>query len=137
MKTKIAIAIAAAAVMAMASGAQAKECKKIGAAGSGLTQGIAGVLRQFRPDVVHAWNVHSHLSYDALRLAKRAGARVVLTYQDVQPFCYSKFKCWVDPEAPVPEHPDYRADPRTCRSCRQHYWMLPPRARLVRTWLGR
>jgi glycosyltransferase involved in cell wall biosynthesis len=102
-----------------------------------LSRGVAGVLRTFRPDVVHAWNVHSHLSYDALRLAKRAGARVVLTYQDSAPFCYSKYKCWVDPDAPVPDHPDYRANPRACRSCQGHYWMFPPRAPLVRSWLGR
>ena len=61
------------------------------------------MLREVRPDVVHAWNVHSHLSYDALRLAHRAGARVVHTYQDAQPFCYSKYKCWLDPNAPLPE----------------------------------
>jgi glycosyltransferase involved in cell wall biosynthesis len=60
---------------------------------------------------------------------------VVHTYQDAQPFCYSKYKCWLDPEAPLPEHPDYRAQPRNCRSCKGHYWTFPPRAPLVRTWL--
>jgi glycosyltransferase involved in cell wall biosynthesis len=98
---------------------------------------VGGLLRRLRPDVVHAWNVHGHLSYDALRIAGRAGARVVHTYQDAQPFCYSKYKCWLDPTAPLPEQPDYRARPRTCRSCRHHYWMFPPRAGLVRTWLRR
>jgi glycosyltransferase involved in cell wall biosynthesis len=98
---------------------------------------VAGVLRAVEPEVVHAWNVHSHLSYDALRLAHRAGARVVHTYQDAQPFCYSKYKCWLDPNAPLPEAPDYRANPRACRSCRFHYWTFPPRAPLVRTWLKR
>jgi glycosyltransferase involved in cell wall biosynthesis len=98
---------------------------------------IGGLLREIRPDVVHAWNVHSHLSYDALRIAHRSGARVVHTYQDAQPFCYSKYKCWLDPSAPLPEQPDYRADPRHCRSCKGHFWTFPPRAPLVRTWLGR
>jgi glycosyltransferase involved in cell wall biosynthesis len=98
---------------------------------------IARTLAEIQPDVVHAWNVHSHLSYDALRLAKRHGARVVHTYQDAQPFCYSKYKCWLDPSTPLPDEPDYRASPRTCRSCRQHYWTFPPRARLIRTWLHR
>jgi glycosyltransferase involved in cell wall biosynthesis len=81
--------------------------------------------------------VHSHLSYDGLRLAHASGARVVHTYQDAQPFCYSKYKCWLDPNAPLPEHPDYRASPRTCRSCKVHYWTFPARAPLVRTWLSR
>lgn len=98
---------------------------------------VASVLREVKPDVVHAWNVHSHLSYDALRLARKAGAHVVHTYQDAQPFCYSKYKCWLEPDAPLPVEPDYRAAPRNCRSCRQHYWTFPPRAPLVRTWLGR
>jgi glycosyltransferase involved in cell wall biosynthesis len=98
---------------------------------------VVRLLRELQPDVVHAWNVHSHLSYDALRLAHRSGARVVHTYQDAQPFCYSKYKCWLDPTAPLPVQPDYRANPRTCRSCRQHFWTFPPRARLIRTWLRR
>jgi len=102
-----------------------------------LTGKIAGLLREIAPDVVHAWNVHSHLSYDALRLAKGSGARVVHTYQDAGPFCYSKYKCWLDPSAPLPEHPDYRATPRTCRSCRLHFWTFPPRAILIRRWLAR
>lgn len=98
---------------------------------------VASVLREVKPDVVHAWNVHSHLSYDALRLARKAGAHVVHTYQDAQPFCYSKYKCWLDPNAPLPAEPDYRASPRTCRSCRFHFWTFPPRAPLIRTWLSR
>ena len=44
MTTKLTMAVAAAAVMLMASGAQAKECKKVGAVGSGLTQGLAEVM---------------------------------------------------------------------------------------------
>ncbi|MCC6173795.1 MAG: glycosyltransferase family 4 protein [Chloroflexi bacterium] len=97
---------------------------------------VARVLRDYRPDVVHAWNVHSHLSYHSIGQARQAGARVVLTYQDAQPFCYSKFKCWIDPAAPLPLCPDYRANPRACRSCRQHYWVFPPRGRLLRVLLN-
>jgi glycosyltransferase involved in cell wall biosynthesis len=102
-----------------------------------IAGGVSRVLKQVKADVVHAWNVHSHLSYDALRQARRSGARVVHTYQDAQPFCYSKYKCWLDPQAPLPEQPDYRATPRTCRSCRFHYWTFPPRAPLIRQWLHR
>ena len=102
-----------------------------------VTPAVGEILRRLRPDVVHAWNVHGHLSYDALRLARRVGVPVVLTYQDAQAFCYSKFKCWVDPARACPDRPDYRADPRTCRSCRQHYWLFPPRNRLVRAYLRR
>jgi hypothetical protein len=34
---------------------------------------VSAIVRRFRPDVVHAWNVHGHLSYDALRLARGGG----------------------------------------------------------------
>jgi glycosyltransferase involved in cell wall biosynthesis len=98
---------------------------------------VAHVVRRFRPDVAHAWNVHSHLSYESLRRVGRLGVPVVLTYQDAQPFCYSKFKCWIRSEAVCTSDPDYRADPRNCRSCRQHYRLLPPRNRIVRAYLRR
>lgn len=102
-----------------------------------VTPSVGSIVRRFRPDVVHAWNVHSHLSYDALRIVRRTGVPVVLTYQDAQPFCYSKYKCWLDRSRPCPTDPDYRADPRTCRSCRQHYLLFPPRNRLARAYLSR
>ena len=102
-----------------------------------VTRKVAMLVRRHRPQVVHAWNVHAHLSYEALRLVHRAGVPVVLTYQDAQPFCYSKFKCWIDPRAPCPKRPNYRANPRTCSSCRQHYWLFPPRNRLVRMYVRR
>lgn len=44
MKTKVAMAIAVAAAMSMASAAQAKECKRVGAVGSGLTLGLAEIM---------------------------------------------------------------------------------------------
>lgn len=44
MKTKFAIATAAAVVLATTAGAEAKECKTVAAAGSGLTQGIAEIM---------------------------------------------------------------------------------------------
>lgn len=42
--SKLPVAIAAAAVLAWTSSAQAKDCKTVAAAGSGLTQGIAEVM---------------------------------------------------------------------------------------------
>lgn len=52
-------------------------------------------LARIRPHVVHFHNVHIHLSYRALRVAKRHGARVVLTVHDVMPFCFQKMFCFV------------------------------------------
>jgi hypothetical protein len=44
MKTTFAIATAAAVMMMAATGAMAKDCKTVAAAGNGLTQGIAEIM---------------------------------------------------------------------------------------------
>jgi glycosyltransferase involved in cell wall biosynthesis len=98
---------------------------------------IGRVLDDFRPDVVHAWNVHQHLSYASLRLAHCRGLPTVLTFQDAQPFCYTKYHCYIDRAAPCPVRPDYRARPQSCPSCWRHYWLFPPRNRAVRELIRR
>ena len=105
---------------------------------SPLTLGaIRQALADFQPDVVHAWNVHQHLSYASLALAKRHGAATVLTFQDALPFCYTKYHCYIDRAAPCPARPNHRARPERCRSCGRHYWLFPPRNRLARLLLNR
>jgi glycosyltransferase involved in cell wall biosynthesis len=98
---------------------------------------VGEVLRSFQPDLVHAWNVHQHLSYASLALARARGIPTVLTYQDALPFCYTKYHCYIDRAAPCPPRPRYRARPQTCRSCWRHYWLFPPRNRLTRLLLRR
>ena len=99
--------------------------------------GVRRVVSDFKPDVVHAWNIHQHLSYASLGLARRAGTPIVLTFQDVQSFCYTKYHCYIDREAACPSRPDYRARPERCRACWRHYWLFPPRNRTVRALIGR
>lgn len=96
---------------------------------------IRRAMSAFRPDVVHAWNVHHHLGYEALRIATRM-APVIHTSQDALAFCYTKFHCWIDPTAPPDSRPEPRAHPERCRNCRAHYWLFPIRNRLVRAYLG-
>lgn len=99
--------------------------------------GVRDALRSFRPDVVHAWNVHHHLSYEALRQARLSGAPVVHTSQDAMAFCYTKFHCWIDPLDPRGADAAPRALPQSCRNCRGLFWMFPPRNRLTRAYLNR
>lgn len=47
------------------------------------TTAIANLLQEFRPDAVHAHNLHMHLTYDALNAAKKFTNRVFLTANDV------------------------------------------------------
>ncbi len=62
-----------------------------------MSRRVTEVLKQFQPDVVHAHNIHFHLTYDALRLAKNSGARVILTAHDCMLFHYGKFTSFIDP----------------------------------------
>lgn len=55
-----------------------------------ITDKIKQELEAFRPDIVHAHNIHSHLSYHALTVAARSGARVFLTAHDTMLFDYGK-----------------------------------------------
>lgn len=54
---------------------------------------VAREIAQFRPDVVHAQNIHTHISFQALVKAKQASVPVILTAHDHQLFCCSKFDC--------------------------------------------
>lgn len=51
---------------------------------------VREVLNKIKPDIVHAHNVHYHLSYYCLKLAKKSGAKVFLTAHDVMSFHYGK-----------------------------------------------
>ena len=51
---------------------------------------VERIINQIKPDIVHAHNIHYHLSYHALKLAKESGAKVFLTVHDVMLFHYGK-----------------------------------------------
>ena len=59
-------------------------------------------LQRFQPDVVHAHNVHHHLSFGSLRVAARTGAPVVLTSHDFLLFCCDRLPCTPEPSDFVP-----------------------------------
>jgi glycosyltransferase involved in cell wall biosynthesis len=58
------------------------------------------LLRQLRPDVVNAHNVHQHLGYHSLVIARYAGAATVFSAHDVMPFAYAKLTAFIDPSQP-------------------------------------
>ena len=43
---------------------------------------IKKILKEIKPDIVHAHNIHTHISYGALKIAKKSGAKVFLTVHD-------------------------------------------------------
>jgi glycosyltransferase involved in cell wall biosynthesis len=58
------------------------------------------LLRGLRPDIVHAHNVHQHLGYHSLVIARYARAATVFTAHDVMPFAYAKLTTFIDPSRP-------------------------------------
>ncbi len=70
---------------------------------------VRKILQEFKPGVVHAHNVHGYLSYGSLVVAKRSGARVILTCHDVMSFSYQKLTEFIDPsDLSVPKKFNYR-----------------------------
>ncbi len=51
---------------------------------------IRRIINELKPDVIHAHNIHTHLSYYSLKIAKKSGAKVFLTAHDVMLFHYGK-----------------------------------------------
>ncbi len=54
---------------------------------------VAQKIAEYQPDLIHAHNIHTHLSFQALLEARKASVPVVLTTHDHQLFCSGKFDC--------------------------------------------
>lgn len=70
---------------------------------------IRTLIKEYKPDVVHAHNIHRHISYYSLKLAKKSGAKVLLTAHDCMLFNYGKFDEYIDPQnLSIPAQFDYK-----------------------------
>jgi starch synthase len=62
---------------------------------------IKKIIREIGPEIVHAHNIHTHLSYHSLKIAKQQARAVFLTAHDTMLFHYGKltrdFNCRVNP----------------------------------------
>src|SRR3989344_7745201 len=86
---------------------------------------VKKTLQSFKPDVVHAHNIHAHLSYAALCAAKRYGARVILTCHDVMSFNYGKLLGLISlGDTSIPLSFNYRISP--WRQLRQQRFRFNP-----------
>ncbi|MEZ6013845.1 MAG: glycosyltransferase family 4 protein [Planctomycetota bacterium] len=97
---------------------------------------LRAVLDEWRPDVVHAHLVHTHIGYHALTQAREAGARVVFTAHDVMTFCYQKLTCFHGGEAHGGALFDVVARPSKCVPC-QRLRFRPGRNARIREVLER
>lgn len=87
-------------------------------------------LADFRPDVVHAHLVHTHLGYHSLTQARRAGVGVVFTAHDVMTFCYQKLTCFHGGEEHQGKLQDVTARASKCIPC-QRFRFRPGRNRAI------
>ena len=93
------------------------------------------VLEEWRPDVVHSHLIHEHLSYEALREARRVGAGVVFTAHDSMTFCYQKLDCFHGGEEAQWEERNYKAHWSKCIPC-QRFRYRPGRNAAIREVLA-
>lgn len=70
---------------------------------------IEKIISDFKPDVVHAHNLHMHLSYASLRIAKKYAKKVFMTAHDIMAFYPGTFTEFIDPKnLSIPTQFDYR-----------------------------
>ena len=80
-----------------------------GVKNGGSLIGLKKVLNDFEPDVVHAHNVHTYISYASLKLAKQYCKKVFLTIHDVDLFHQDKFSSYIDKNnLVIPEKFNYK-----------------------------
>lgn len=92
-----------------------------------LVAQIAQLVRRLEPDVVHAHNLHEHLSLASMAAARVTGARLILTAHDYRLFCLTKFLCSGQINART-------VQPLNCGYCGPRLRFFPARNRLIR-WL--
>ena len=69
---------------------------------------VKEIIKKVQPDIIHAFNVHYHLSYHCLKIAKKYSSAVFLTACDTMLFTYGKFFSYVNPNnLLVPTHFNY------------------------------
>lgn len=78
---------------------------------------MESVVSLWRPDIVHAHNLHIHLSYAALAVARNAGARTVLHVHDAMPVCHQKMFCHLDERIVPGDQVRYANGPVKCALC--------------------
>jgi len=70
---------------------------------------VKSLMRKIKPDIVFANNVHFHLSYHSLKLAKKSGAKVFLIAHDVMLFHYGKLTEFINPcDLSIPDKFEYK-----------------------------
>lgn len=57
---------------------------------------VREIIKKIKPDIVHAHNIHYHLSYHCLKISKKYTKAVFLTAHDTMLFSYGKFDNYIN-----------------------------------------
>lgn len=99
--------------------------------------GLRRIMEDFNPDIVHAHNVHTYLTYHSFTIANRMGLPTVLTAHDVMMAAYQKFDSFIDPKDPTRcEGLDYRVRPAS-QFRLQRFRYFPWRNDIIRRIIAR
>ncbi len=96
---------------------------------------VGRLLKKTAPDIVHVHNVHTHLSYYSLLLARRYGRRVVMTEHDAMSFHFGKLPSVTDPAAS--ELPAHTLRESFIRQLYLHKWRFNPLRTLLAQYILR
>ncbi|MDP1760329.1 MAG: glycosyltransferase family 4 protein [Candidatus Woesebacteria bacterium] len=96
---------------------------------SAVLRDVERLLKKCAPDIVHVHNVHTHLSYFSLVLARRYSHRVVMTEHDAMSFHFGKLPSAhnrASNELPAEAHRE-----SLVRQLRMHKWRYNPLRTLI------
>ncbi|MCC6904873.1 MAG: glycosyltransferase family 4 protein [Anaerolineae bacterium] len=96
---------------------------------------VAAFLGHVCPDIVHAHNIHTYLTYHSFALARWRHVPVVLTTHDVMPVTYQKFEDFI-PEMIRTGRVDYRVHALK-DFARHRLRYFPLRNAIIRSQIGR
>ena len=68
---------------------------------AGVVNEVSRIVREIKPDIVHAHNIHNHISYASLKEVKKYCIAVCMTMHDVMSVHYGKLGAKVDTEGNV------------------------------------
>jgi len=70
---------------------------------------VKKIIREIKPDIIHAHNIHYHLSYHSLKIAKKYSKAVFLTFHDNMSYHHGKLVEFINPkDLLIPKNFDYK-----------------------------
>jgi len=90
---------------------------------------VRAIMCEVRPDIVHAHNVHTYLSFHSLKVAHDLKIPCVLTAHDYMLFCATKFTC-------SNGKTDYKPSLLDCVRCQDRYY-FPLRNVIIKWYVNK